>query len=166
MALLLSINGLAAAQVTTGAITGAVVDESGGVLPGATVTAVHEETGSRSTAVTDTDGRYSILNVRSGGPYSITVSMPGFRDAKKTGVLVPLGESVNVPFRVVIQTMTENVEVVAERSIISPTASGAASNVSQETIAAMPTISRGLEDFARLSPYFVSAGGGLSLIHI
>jgi hypothetical protein len=160
MALLLSINGLAAAQVTTGAITGAVVDESGGVLPGATVTAVHEETGSRSTAVTDTDGRYSILNVRSGGPYSITVSMPGFRDAKKTGVLVPLGESVNVPFRVVIQTMTENVEVVAERSIISPTASGAASNVSQETIAAMPTISRGLEDFARLSPYFVSAGGG------
>lgn len=160
MALLLSIDGLAAAQVTTGAITGAVVDESGGVLPGATVTAVHEETGARSSAVTGTDGRYSILNVRAGGPYSVTVTMPGFRDAKKTGVVVPLGESANVPFRVVIQTMTENVEVVAERSIISPTASGAASNVGQQTIESMPTVARGLEDFARLSPYFVSSGAG------
>ncbi|MBP6703351.1 MAG: TonB-dependent receptor [Vicinamibacteria bacterium] len=160
MALLLSMNGLAAAQVTTGAITGAVVDESGGTLPGASVTATHEQTGARFSAVTGTDGRYLVLNVPAGGPYSVSVSMPGFRDAKKTGVVVPLGDSANVPFRVVIQTMTETVEVVAERSIISPTASGAASNVSQETIASMPTISRGLEDFARLSPYFVSSGGG------
>lgn len=160
MALLLSIDGLAAAQVTSGAITGAVTDESGGVLPGATVTAVHDETGVRSTAVTGTDGRFSILNIRAGGPYTVSVAMPGFRDAKKTGVVVPLGESANVPFRVIIQTMSENVDVVAERSIISPTASGAASNVGQETIESMPTVARGLEDFARLSPYFVSSGAG------
>lgn len=150
----------APAQVTTGSITGAVADESGGVVPGATVAAVHEETGARSSAVTGADGRYSILNIRAGGPYTVTVTMPGFRDAKKTGVVVPLGDSANVPLRVVVQTMTENVEVVAERSLISPTSSGAASNVSQEAMEAMPTISRGLEDFARLSPYFVSAGGG------
>ena len=41
----------APAQVTTGSITGAVADESGGVVPGATVAAVHEETGARSSAV-------------------------------------------------------------------------------------------------------------------
>ncbi|MBX7185408.1 MAG: TonB-dependent receptor [Vicinamibacteria bacterium] len=160
IALLLGTDGLASAQVTTGAITGTVVDESGGMLPGASVTATHEGTGARATATTGTDGRYLILNIQAGGPYTVTVAMPGFREAKKTGVVVPLGDTAAVPFKVVIQTVTENVEVVAERSIISPTSTGAASNVSQESMASMPTISRGLEDFARLSPYFVSAGGG------
>ncbi|HRB13349.1 MAG TPA: carboxypeptidase regulatory-like domain-containing protein, partial [Vicinamibacteria bacterium] len=159
MALLLSMNGLAAAQVTTGAITGTVVDESGGTLPGASVTATHEGTGARASATTGTDGRYLILNIQPGS-YTVAVAMPGFREAKKTGIIVPLGETTAVPFKVVIQSVTENVEVVAERSIISPTSTGAASNVSQEAMQSMPTISRGLEDFARLSPYFVSAGAG------
>lgn len=160
LALLLSIDGLAAAQVTSGAIAGTVADASGGVLPGATVTAVHDDTGIRSTAVTGTDGRYSILNIRAGGPYTVVVAMPGFRNGTKTQVIVPLGDTAVATFALALETMTESVEVVAERSIISPTSSGAASNVSQESIESMPTISRGLEDFARLSPYFVSSGGG------
>lgn len=159
-ALLLSICGLATAQVTNGAIAGSVTDASGGLLPGATVTAVHDETGIRSTTTTGTDGRYQILNIRAGGPYTVIVSMPGFRNATKTRVNVPLGDTAAVGFSLVIESMTETVEVVAERSIISPTASGAASNVSQEDIESMPTIARGLADFARLSPYFVSSGGG------
>jgi hypothetical protein len=160
LALVGLLSGSAAAQVTTGAVTGVVLDESGATLPGATVTATHEGTGARASAVTGTDGRYLILNIQAGGPYTVSVTMPGFRDARRTGVSVPLGDTATVPFKVVIQTMTESVEVVAERSIISPTSTGAASNVSQETMESMPTISRGLEDFARLSPYFVSAGGG------
>ncbi|MBK5255071.1 MAG: carboxypeptidase regulatory-like domain-containing protein, partial [Vicinamibacteria bacterium] len=139
MALLISIDGLAAAQVTTGAIAGSVADASGGVLPGATVTAVHDETGIRSTAVTGTDGRYSILNIRAGGPYTVVVAMPGFRNGTQTKVVVPLGDTAVASFRLALETMTESVEVVAERSIISPTASGAASNVSQEAIESMPT---------------------------
>lgn len=151
---------VAFSQVTTGAISGVVTDESGGVLPGATVSATHTETGTTQTAVTDLDGRFSILNARAGGPYTVTVTMSGFKEAKKQGVNVPLGSTANVPFKLALQSLTENVEVVAERSIISATSTGPASNVGQEQIDALPTIGRGLEDFARLSPYFVSAGGG------
>ena len=55
------------AQATTGTLSGDAVDESGGVLPGATVEAVHGPTGTRYTAVTDAGGRFSIINVRVGG---------------------------------------------------------------------------------------------------
>ena len=60
----------AAAQVTTGALSGTITDQSGAVLPGASVEATHVPTGTRYTAVSGTDGRYLILNVRAGGPYS------------------------------------------------------------------------------------------------
>ena len=159
-AALLAIGGVAFAQVTSGSITGVITDESGGILPGAMVTATHVDTGVKSTAVSGTDGSYSILNIRSGGPYTVSVAMPGFKEARKTAVVVPLGDSASVPFKLALQTLSETVDVIAEASIISPTASGAASNVSQQTIESMPTVARGLEDFARLSPYFVSAGAG------
>jgi hypothetical protein len=160
LAFLLSFNRLAVAQVTTGSIGGVVTDQSGGVLPGATVTAVFGPTGAKYTAVTDTKGRYDMLNVSVGGPYTITVAMSGFKNDTRSQVNVALGTLLDVPFKLQVAAMTETVEVVSERSIISSSATGAASNVSQEAVQSMPTISRGLEDFARMNPYFVSAGGG------
>ena len=134
LAVTFGITSPAAAQVTTGSIAGTITDESGGVLPGATITATHEETGSKSTAVSGTGGSYAILNIRAGGPYSVIVVLPGFKNARKSSVVVPLGASATVGFKLALQAMTETLEVVAERTLISATASGAASNVSQESI--------------------------------
>src|SRR5262249_13762373 len=78
-ALLLAAPPTGAQTVTTGAISGTVADESGGVLPGATIEAVHEPTGTRYTAVSGTGGAYSILNVRVGGPYTVSVKLSGFK---------------------------------------------------------------------------------------
>ena len=85
-----------AQTVTTGAISGLVTDESGGVLPGANIEAVHEPTGTRYSAVTGTDGRFSILNVRVGGPYAVTVKMPSFKDQRYSGLNVALGSELAV----------------------------------------------------------------------
>ena len=60
---------------TSGSFTGVVTDEQGGALPGAIVTAVHVPTGSRQEATTGRDGRYVLSNLRSGGPYTLTVTM-------------------------------------------------------------------------------------------
>ena len=54
--------------VTTGTIAGLVQDAQGGVLPGVSVTAVHTPTGASYETVTQADGRFSLLNVRVGGP--------------------------------------------------------------------------------------------------
>ena len=153
---------LALAQtVTTGALSGLVVDDSGGVLPGASVEAIHEPTGSRYSAVTGTDGRYSILNVRVGGPYAVSVTMSGFNPQKQTSIQVALGEERNVPFKLKVAAVSETIEVSANvGSIISPSATGPAANVSQKAIEEMPTVSRSISDMARLSPHFTPVGGG------
>jgi hypothetical protein len=60
---------VAAQGVTTGAITGVVKDSQGAVIPGTTVVAVHQPSGTSYEAVTQGDGRYNIPGMRVGGPY-------------------------------------------------------------------------------------------------
>src|SRR5687767_12811256 len=150
----------AQAQSTTGNLSGTVTDDSGGVLPGATVSARHAPTGTVATAVTGSDGRFALLNVRVGGPYIITATMSGFQEKTRDDVFVRLGDSTDVDFRLPLQALTEEVTVSAEAGIINPSATGPTTSVARETIDNLPTIARGLEDFARLSPYFDAKGGG------
>ena len=72
--------------VTSGAIAGIAVDQQGGVLPGVSVSAVHVPTGTSYEAVTDSDGNFTIPNVRVGGPYTIKATLSGFRDGELTDV--------------------------------------------------------------------------------
>src|SRR5512136_3168209 len=88
----LSSAGHALAQgVTTGSITGTVVDTQKQAVPGATVAAVHEPSGTRYEATTRADGRFSIPGMRVGGPYTVTASMTGFQPQTQKDVVVSLG---------------------------------------------------------------------------
>ena len=146
---------------TTGALSGVVADQTGAPVPGATVEAIHEPTGTRYGGVTDGSGRFAFYNVRVGGPYTLNVALSGFRPEKLQGVTAALGEERAVSFKLRVESVTESIEVTAEASsIISPSSTGPASNVGQAAIETLPTVSRGLEDFARLSPYFNSQGSG------
>ena len=144
---------LHAQGVTTGAVRGVVEDPNGDPLPGVTVQAVLETTGTQYTTVTDGAGRFSILNMKPGGPYRVTASLQGFQDQAKTDVYVSLGETISVPFELKLEAVEAEVVVVSEATpLISPTRMGAASNVSVAQIESLPTIDRGLQDFARTNP--------------
>jgi hypothetical protein len=150
-----------AQSVTTGAISGVVTDQSGGVLPGVGVVAVHAPTGTVYSATTGPDGSFALLNLRAGGPYQVTATLAGFKEQRQSRIVVPLGETRRVGFKLEVASVTETVEVVGVAgSIISPTSTGPASNVQQETIEKLPTVGRGIEDFARLNPYFASTAIG------
>ena len=140
--------------VTTGVISGAVVDPQGGVLPGATVVAVHVPTGTTYESVSQSDGRYSLLNVRAGGPYTVTVTMSGFRKEEQMGVQVNLGEERAVNFSMRLESVTETVTVTAEVPMIDTMRAGTAANISNEVKETLPTISRSLIDVVRVNPYF------------
>ncbi|MGE3274684.1 MAG: carboxypeptidase regulatory-like domain-containing protein [Vicinamibacterales bacterium] len=145
----------AAQNVTTGSLSGVVRDAQGGVLPGATVVAVHTPTGTTYEGVTQGDGRFSILNVRVGGPYELTVTMPGFRTQTLAGVNVALGQSSDIPVTLQLETITETVQVTAEASsVFTSTNTGTTANIDTEAIESLPTIQRSLQDFARVNPYF------------
>src|SRR6266705_1076905 len=80
------------AQVTTGSIAGTVVsDADNSALPGVTVEVVHTPTGTRYQTVSGANGRFTIPNVRVGGPYKVTASLEGFKPSNVTGVQVALG---------------------------------------------------------------------------
>jgi len=143
--------------VTTGSLTGVIVDAQGGVLPGATITAVHTPTGTTYEGVADSEGRYSILNMRV-GPYTVGATMSGFRKEEQSNVVVGLGEQRTVDFTLPLDTITETVEVSGEISIIDSSRAGTADNVSQAAVENLPTISRNLLDIARTSPYFNPTG--------
>lgn len=144
--------------VTTGALSGTVTDADGGLLPGVTVTAVHVPTGTRYTVITNEQGRYQVINARVGGPYTVTAQLDGFKTQEATDVFVRLGQDTPVDFQLQLGAIEETVTVVGELdNLFSSTRTGAASTVSLEQIENLPTIGRGLEDFARTNPFMVAS---------
>src|SRR4051812_14356898 len=148
----------AAQTVTTGNIVGTVADAQGGVLPGASVTAVHTDTGTSYEAVTGADGRYSILNVRVGG-YTITVNMSGFKDQKQEKVVIELGGERTVDFKLQLSSVSETVDVVASAPTIDLSRAGTADNIPNAVKESLPTITRSIADIVRINPMFNAQGG-------
>src|SRR5215468_309216 len=84
--LLCALPGLVSAQVG-GSVTGTVKDQSGAVVPGATVTAMNTVLGTQTVTVTDAQGFYSIPKLPV-GRYDITISLEGFKAIKRAAVAV------------------------------------------------------------------------------
>ncbi len=159
-----------AQTITTGTISGTVVDQQGGTLPGVSIVAVHTPTGTSYDGVANSDGRFTLLNVRVGGPYAITARLAGFTDESLAGVVVALGEDRAVKLTLKLANVTETVQVLAETRVIDPTRAGAGANIPNVVKEVLPTISRSIYDIARISPFFNSLGGdggdGASVISV
>ncbi|MEJ8756241.1 carboxypeptidase regulatory-like domain-containing protein [Pontibacter sp. H259] len=139
---------------TTAALTGTIKDQSGTGLPGATIIAVHNPTNTQYVATTNAEGYYNIQNMRVGGPYTIRTSYVGFQEQRSENVTLSLGQAARVDF-----TLSESsrelseVQIVGERNdVFNQDRTGAATNVSREQIERLPTLSRSLQDFTRLTP--------------
>ena len=143
--------------VTTGGITGTVVDPNGDPLPGATVLALMINTGTRYNAITDGQGRFTIVNVKAGGPYRITAQLQGFQQQETTDIYVRLSEMTSIDFQLQLEAVTGEVVVVGEANpLINSGRTGATSSVPQSLVENLPTVGRGLDDFARTNPYIVA----------
>jgi hypothetical protein len=153
--------GLIMAQgMTSSAFNGLVTDSDGNPIVGATVAALHTPTGTVYTAVSREDGRFNIPAVKVGGPYTVTVSMDPFKTQELKGFTLKLGEDRNLNFKLALETIAEEITVIASNPIISEGRTGAAQNVSTSIIESMPSISRSFDDYARLAPQVDSRGGG------
>lgn len=128
---------------------GKVVDSSNEALPGANVLVTHIPTGTKYGAETNLDGFYRISNMRSGGPYKVSVTYVGYKSYEKEGLYLSLGASETVNIK-----LTEDENVLSEVVIVANTSSkdGSETKVSRKQIASLPTISRSIADFARLTP--------------
>lgn len=137
------------AQITTGVISGKVVDQKGTTLPGVTISVVNTSTGTRYGNQTNIDGRYSIPNVNPGGPYTISVSFVGYKKQEQSGLTIGLG-GTTLNFQLVDETTT--LKEVNVKSTAGGTKTGAGTRINQSSIRNMPTISRSIQDLTRLTP--------------
>ena len=162
VAMLLTLSLTAMAQITTSSMAGKVTldDENGEEVIGATVIAVHEPSGTRYTAVTNTTGRFSINGMRTGGPYEVTVSYIGFQPKTLKGITLQLAETYNLSVWL-SEDANELAEVVVsgKASKFAAEKTGAATNITSAQITNLPTVSRSITDVTRLSPY---GGNGMS----
>jgi hypothetical protein len=139
--------------VTSGAITGTVCDVQGEAVPGASVVAVHEPSGSRYEAVSRADGRFTLPGLRVGGPYTVTATLAAFPPVQAQDVIVSLGVSTDLQLRTGTVTLTEEVTVTAQSSeVFSSARTGAATTVTREALASLPTLRERIDEFARLTP--------------
>lgn len=141
------------AQVTTASIDGIVVDSNGDPLPGANIVAIHEPSGTRRGVSTRSNGRFTIPNLRIGGPYTVTASFVGFQKQEQGQITLTLGKTQSVNFQMVenVADLSEIV-VTAGSEDINDGRTGAATTIDNAEITRLPTITRSAEDIYRLSP--------------
>ena len=144
------------AQVTTGSINGSVKNSKGDDLPGATVEVLHVPSGSVYRASAGKSGIFNIPSLRVGGPYNVTVTFVGFKQEVISDVTIQLGEAtkINVVLTDVNTNLTEVVVTGTGKrgSLISKDRKGTSTNINRRLIAALPTLSRNITDFTKLTP--------------
>ena len=151
----------AVAQITTSSMSGVVTFEgSDETIIGATVQAIHEPSGTRYTAITNANGRFSIQGMRTGGPYAVTVTYIGHETKTLRGITLQLAENYNLDVWL-SENSTELSEVVVsgKASKFAAEKTGASTNITSAQITSLPTVNRSVYDITRLSPY---GGNGMS----
>jgi hypothetical protein len=148
------------AQTTTSSIKGTVKSSAAENLFGATINAVHKPTGTKYNVISNADGRFSILNARVGGPYTVTISYVGFQNEMFNDIYLDLGKvyDLNAVLAADNQKL-EEVKIVSSKSkIFGSRRTGAETNVGRAQLTTLPTISRSADDFTRLDPTASSNG--------
>ncbi|MFD0975675.1 TonB-dependent receptor [Salinimicrobium gaetbulicola] len=150
----------AGAQVTTAEISGVILDQENVPLPGANVTAVHTPTGTQYGTVTNFDGAFNLLNLRVGGPYTVTISYVGFQTAVLEGINLNLGQTYNIELSLIADATELDAVVIttSKNQVINSERTGAETNIGRKELKTLPSISRSAADFYRLEPTASSNG--------
>lgn len=154
------------AQVTTGTLTGTIRDGKD-VLPGVSIKATHVPSGTNYVISSNEDGRYTIPNLRPGGPYKIQFSYVGMATKIIEGINVGLGDPYLLNVNLEDSGTSLNSVTIkgnGKNTLLNSNRTGTSTNLNREEINALPTLSRNLNDLIRLAPQAngQSIGGGNS----
>jgi len=139
------------AQSSYGSIAGAVVDASGGGLPGATVTATQTETGAVRTTTSTGAGQFRIPLLAVGN-YSVSAELPSFGPAKVANVVVNVGSEATVRLTLELASVKAAVTVSGEAPLIETTKTEVSSVVNERSIQNLPANGRNFIDFVLTTP--------------
>lgn len=143
------------AQASLGQITGSVRDSSGGVIPGATVTATNVNTGVTLETTTNESGIYRFLNLLVGG-YTVTASQDGFQSVKKSDLRVFLGETLTVDIELPVGAAETTITVTGGSGVLDTTSTTTGTTISDAEISDIPIqlsgTNRNIRDYISVLP--------------
>ena len=154
LAFVLALTGLAAAQETTGTITGRITDTQGLAVPGATVTVTGPQ--GAKTVVSEGDGRFSVPFLTP-GVYTLRAELTGFKAVQRPDVTVRLGQTVNLDLKMDIGGLTETVEVTGSATTIDTSTTTIGATLETDSLRDIP-VGRTFAQTLYLSPGVSSSG--------
>src|SRR6202035_2057159 len=104
-------------QAGTGTITGTVTDPAGAAVANAPIDVRNTDTNVPYPTVTTDTGAYTVLRLPP-GPYSVTVSAPGFKKLIRSGLTVDAGQVLPLDLKLDVGSATDAVTVTAEGTLL------------------------------------------------
>ena len=152
----LSLSGLlssaAFAQVAgSGAISGAITDPTGAVIPGAKVTLIHSSTGVTQSVTANAAGLFNFLSLTP-GTYSLQVTHGGFQTAVHSEIRVTVDQTTTVDFKLQVGRVTQVVRISGSSSLAATTNTTVGALISRKTIERVPLLDRDVYSLVQLSP--------------
>ena len=142
---------LAHAQAVSNAqIHGVITDASGAVVPGAQVKATHTETGQARTTVSASDGSYVLPNLPV-GPYSLEVTSQAFRNYVQSGIVLQVGNNVQINVVLQVGAVSQEVQVAADAAMVETQDTSISEVIDQRRIIDLPLNGRQATDLILLS---------------
>jgi hypothetical protein len=137
-------------QSNRATITGTVTDTSGAVVPGVTVTATNVDTGVVTSALTNNDGIYSVLNLFP-GRYAVSFKKNGFKTVNQPSITLESTQVAELNAKLEIGTVAESVTVSAESPVLDKETATIGTNMNGNVVSDLPMNiygGRSVEDFA------------------
>lgn len=141
----------AVAQETTSSISGTVTSK-GAPVPNASVTVLHVPSGTKTTVTTNASGAYTAAGVRTGGPYTVTATAPGYATSQVTDVYTTLGQTFELPLT--LESTGKEIVVTASRvKGARDIGEGPATVLNANQISKVASVNRDIRDLMQRDPF-------------
>ncbi len=148
----------ASAQTIVGSISGIVTDPTGAVVPGAKVILTDTNKGYTYNAVTDSVGRYVLLDLPASN-YKLTVESAGFKSTTQEGITLEVAAKLAIDVKLQIGATTQSVEVLGAAPVLHTEDAVTGQEVDREAINDLPLVDRSVLDLAFLAPGVIQVPG-------
>jgi outer membrane receptor protein involved in Fe transport len=158
---LLLVTAAALAQVETGQISGTVTDESGAVVPNATVNVRNTASNAQRSTTTSPSGTYVLVGLAP-GTYEVSVLAGQFKPFK-SNIEVTVGARASLDAKLSVNTAVTEVQVVAEGGAqVNTTTQEISQVIDAQQVATLPSLTRNAYDFVAISGNISNGDAGAS----
>lgn len=142
--------GSALGQSATAIVSGTVTDDTGGALPGVTITVANRSNGVAQTLVTGPEGRFRAVALQP-APYELTAELAGFATIKRI-ITLNVGSDATVDFKMGVASVSESITVAAQSPLVEVAKAQPSSVVEASQLQTLPTITRNFLTLSQLLP--------------